>query len=309
VASVASKGALFILTVALAALAALVATALFNYHAEVGALLGVTVGGFLGWLFSFVAFDAANWWHWLLSVIGAFALIVLIWYVRHQVKFAPKANPTRWWRTLSISFGRMSFEDRSLNDNVRYARHAISIDENRKAFPRVPWGDPASSRPYQDEQGVITFRQYWFAGNHSDIGGSYPETESRLSDIALSWMVDAATGIKDGLKVDRSVIQLYPSADGMQHDQRRSGFPILTRWTRLTWPEGPRLIRDPKTTLHDSVYERYKLPSVVHYDAARPYRPEALRKHERLMDYYKDIPEPTLRNRIMGYLRSYFLVK
>jgi hypothetical protein len=34
------------------------------------------------------------------------------------------------------------------------------------------------------------FDQIWFAGNHADIGGSYPENESRLSDIALDWMVD-----------------------------------------------------------------------------------------------------------------------
>ena len=69
----------------------------------------------------------------------------------------------------------MSFEDKTLNDNVRYARHAISIDENRAAFQRVGWGGSQSDRPYKDEQGIETFQQYWFAGNHSDIGGSYPE--------------------------------------------------------------------------------------------------------------------------------------
>ncbi|WP_354105416.1 DUF2235 domain-containing protein [Bradyrhizobium sp. LB14.3] len=32
-------------------------------------------------------------------------------------------------------------------------------------------------------------QQVWFAGNHSDVGGSYPENEARLSDISLGWMV------------------------------------------------------------------------------------------------------------------------
>jgi hypothetical protein len=32
--------------------------------------------------------------------------------------------------------------------------------------------------------------QLWFAGNHSDIGGSYAEAESRLSDNALWWMIE-----------------------------------------------------------------------------------------------------------------------
>ncbi len=67
----------------------------------------------------------------------------------------------------------MSFEDKTLNDNVRYARHAISVDENRAAFQRVPWGLSGAGRPEKDEQGIDTFLQYWFAGNHSDIGGSY----------------------------------------------------------------------------------------------------------------------------------------
>ena len=29
----------------------------------------------------------------------------------------------------------------------------------------------------------------WFAGVHSDVGGSYPEAESGLSKIALRWML------------------------------------------------------------------------------------------------------------------------
>ncbi|WP_442869806.1 phospholipase effector Tle1 domain-containing protein [Bradyrhizobium sp. CCBAU 11361] len=28
-------------------------------------------------------------------------------------------------------------------------------------------------------------RQVWFAGNHSDVGGSYLENEGRLPDISL----------------------------------------------------------------------------------------------------------------------------
>jgi hypothetical protein len=38
--------------------------------------------------------------------------------------------------------------------------------------------------------------QMWFAGNHSDIGGSYPEAESRLSDNALAWMIAQDRGAR-----------------------------------------------------------------------------------------------------------------
>ena len=168
-------------------------------------------------------------------------------------------------------------------------------------------GRIASDRPYQDDQGFMTFRQYWFAGNHSDIGGSYPENESRLSDIALAWMIDAAAAVRGGIEIDKSVLQPYPSADGMQHDQRKAGFPVLTKWTQITWPGGPRKIQDSQAPLHDSVYERFKLPAVVQYDVARPYRPEAIRGHEHLAEYYKDISEPKPQTRIVAYIKSFFL--
>jgi hypothetical protein len=31
--------------------------------------------------------------------------------------------------------------------------------------------------------------EVWFAGVHSDVGGSYPEPQSQLSKLALRWMV------------------------------------------------------------------------------------------------------------------------
>lgn len=169
------------------------------------------------------------------------------------------------------------------------------------------WGGSQSDRPDKDEQGIETFQQYWFAGNHSDIGGSYGENESRLSDITLAWMIDAAEKIQGGIKIDKSVLQPYPSVDGMQHDQRKEGFPVLTKWTQITWPGGPRKIQDPQAPLHASVYERFKLPAVVQHDVAWPYRPEALRRHEHLAEYYKDISEPKPENRIVAYIKSFFL--
>ena len=89
-------------------------------------------------------------------------------------------------------------------------------------------------------------------------------------------MVEAATTVRGGIKIDGTVLQLYPSADGMQHDERKSGFPTLTSWLRLTWQGKQRNIADPHTPLHDSVYQRFAVPGVVHYDNMQPYRPEGL---------------------------------
>lgn len=307
VASIASKGSLIILLAVIIALAAGIATALWFIEPVADMAFGSVVGGFFAHLASLLHFGMANWRHWFFAVMGSFILITFIWYVTQQVKFAPSANPKKWWRTFSISFRRMTFEDKTLNDNVRYARHSISIDENRAAFQRVGWGAASANRPAKDKQGIDTFQQYWFAGNHSDIGGSYVENESRLSDISLGWMIKAAEKIKGGIKIDKSVMQLYPSPGGMQHDQRKEGLPFITKWLRLTWPGKPRKIPSPDTPLHDSVYARFRLPAVVQYDIAAPYRPETLRTHKSLVAYYKNIPEPKPENKFVSYIKSFFL--
>lgn len=307
VAAVASRGALILLIVATLAIAAVIGWLLWMFYPSYTPWFGNAVGSFFLFVFGLVGLSTSSWWHWFFLVAGIFIGGGVMCYLWQAIKFAPRANPKKPWRTFTMSFGRMRFEDKSLNDNVRYARHAISIDEDRASFGRVGWGDPKSTRPYKDEQGVVTFQQYWFAGNHSDIGGSYSEIESRLSDIALAWMVEAAAGIKDGIKIDSFVLNLYPSFAGMQHDQRRAGFPILTRCLGITWRGKPRSLPDPKTKLHESVYERAALPAVLQYDVLRPYRPETLRTHERLANLYNNIPAPKAPAGVRAFAASFFL--
>jgi hypothetical protein len=100
------------------------------------------------------------------------------------------------------------------------------IDEYRRDFLRVPWGG-SKTVPDGSIENVTRFRQVWFAGNHSDIGGSYPENESRLSDITLEWMKtfiskelpDEATRII----VNDDLLRPYPSSAGMMHDELMVG--------------------------------------------------------------------------------------
>src|SRR5437868_2991714 len=111
----------------------------------------------------------------------------------------------------------------ALNVNVTYAKHAISIDEDRKDFQRVPWIPDASKATTRDASGNLHFEQVWFAGVHADVGGGYPENESRLSDITLQWMLSAAALVPDGLKYDRRVLKLSPEPAGPQHDEGKAG--------------------------------------------------------------------------------------
>ena len=78
------------------------------------------------------------------------------------------------------------------NPIIANVRHAQSIDERRiffrqNSFTRVMTGDDLGD----GTRSPITqdFKQVWFAGVHSDIGGGYALDKSGLSQIALEWML------------------------------------------------------------------------------------------------------------------------
>jgi uncharacterized protein (DUF2235 family) len=203
--------------------------------------------------------------------------------------------------------------DRLLSKYVYYARSANAIDENRKDFQRVAWG--GVEKDAEVREGPERLIQLWFAGNHSDIGGSYPEVESRLSDNALGWMIEQATAIPHPLKLgpacaggtkmpgtgDRGTgLDLYPRPDGVQHceiagmrdtiDGYADHIPgwlgfLKGQLTRLNWPEEIRTITHD-APVHPSVRERFKLVNVVQCAGHGPYRPEALRQHDEFKTYY-----------------------
>ncbi|MFB6465026.1 DUF2235 domain-containing protein [Bradyrhizobium tunisiense] len=178
--------------------------------------------------------------------------------------------------------------DRHFTSDVQYARHLQSIDECRKDFKRVPWGGKGTVKWPDREGEPEQFDQIWFAGNHADVGGSYPENESRLSDITLTWMVEFITEkIPEAgrIIVDKDVLRLYPSADGMMHDECMVGIG----GTMLKWGKAIRDVPDT-AQLHETVYERLAMKSVRNYTSFGPYRPAALQNHRRASKYFDEIP-------------------
>jgi uncharacterized protein (DUF2235 family) len=161
---------------------------------------------------------------------------------------------------------------------IPYARHAMAIDEYRRDFVRVPWGG-SGTVSYDDLDGVQRFNQVWFAGNHSDIGGSYPENESRLSDITLKWMSDfVSKELPENARVLINVddpLRCFPSSDGMMHDELMVG---MGRSNVHVWARGDRKV-DPEGELHFTVKERLKMERVRNFVGFGPYRPEALKDH------------------------------
>lgn len=72
------------------------------------------------------------------------------------------------------------FHDMTLSSRVDNAFQALAIDERRKPFRPSVW----QRSPKANGQ---VLEQIWFAGVHSNVGGSYPQTG--LSDITLLWMI------------------------------------------------------------------------------------------------------------------------
>jgi len=176
--------------------------------------------------------------------------------------------------------------DRHFPKDVPYARSAMAIDEFRKDFVRVPWGG-SKTVSYEILDGLKRFDQVWFAGNHADIGGSYPENESRLSDIPLKWMADLVElGFPPigRVEIDRDVLNCFPSHDGMMHDECMVG----VGGTRLRWSQQVREVPD-EATLHDSVYERLKMETVRNFVGYGKYRPASLQNHKKAKPYFADV--------------------
>ena len=163
--------------------------------------------------------------------VGVAFVIGVIWYAVTHVQYAVGLPGYSFFQTLHFTAPKMQFYDKHLDNAVWYARHAMSIDENRADFARVPWGSTQNKGPPRPDSYPDWLDQIWFAGVHSDIGGSYSENELRLSDIALEWMVHAAENLPDantpnanGIKVDRRFLNLHPDPCGPQHDATEPGY-------------------------------------------------------------------------------------
>lgn len=219
-----------------------------------------------------------------LSGAGALAM-----HLRANLKII-RDYPSPGKHSWHIVSWRLNFYNTFLNKRVRYARHAMAIDEDRENFPRVRWDVEGNLVRYGVDE-PEWLKQVWFAGNHSDIGGSYPEDESRLSDIALQWMLEEATALPDPIHVDRSKLHLFPSAAGMQHCEVGSMRDRYWGWVpdrlRLVWSIKQRQVLD-EAPLHATVHERFALPSVFKYGIKQPYRPANLAAH-------KNIAQPFLK--------------
>jgi uncharacterized protein (DUF2235 family) len=244
------------------------------------ALLTAAIGAFAGTIAFILAL--MPWFTFLPSfafVIAVILAIVAMGFWKTSYKSIDNYPPGK--NSWHLVLKRLRFYDKSLNKRVQYARHAIAIDETRLDFDRVPWAS-ANDAPTKVEGKPEWLKQWWFVGNHSDIGGSYPEDESRLSDIALQWMADEASSLPQPIILDRSKLNLFPDAGGMQHCEIKAMRDSYPNWwpakLRQVWKERLREIK-PEAMLHPSVLQRLSLNNVAAYGISGQYLPGNLSSH------------------------------
>jgi uncharacterized protein (DUF2235 family) len=124
--------------------------------------------------------------------------------------------------------------------NVRRCRHAVSIDEKRRAFKH----DPVTSITKDG-----SLEEVWFAGVHSDVGGTFDDHGPTLSTIPLKWMVEAA--VQEGLLVKRSAYDAACTVDKAHAHasvHRMGRIWALATYKHRSVPDGARV--------HSSVQER-----------------------------------------------------
>lgn len=135
------------------------------------------------------------------------------------------------------------FYDRYIGSNVVAARHALSLDEVRDDFEPTIW----------EHNEITNLQQVWFAGVHSDVGGSYkPDTDnSSLADIPLFWLLKEAKSYGLVFEDYMHSINLNPLAS--QHNEYKGKYRLLGKRLR----EIPAPDKTP-TQIHSSVKKRYE---------------------------------------------------
>ncbi len=162
--------------------------------------------------------------------------------------------------------------------HVSIVRHAVALDEWRSKYVEYLVSPVSPDHLIPTKQDLV---QVWFAGVHSDVGGTYPDGVP-LSDVPLKWIVDEArahglrvrsTRYRELCTLDRSI------AVGEPHPN--------SRWWRLL---GRRRRRPPEgANVHGSVADRVaadptyraRLPEqyeVVDEDWPTPREPPSLQR-------------------------------
>ena len=97
------------------------------------------------------------------------------------------------WDTVDSTAGIKGEDYVELPSNVKFARHAVARDEQRRFFGYLPLKSNT-----QTLNNSNTVEEVVFPGSHSDVGGLYDDNHA-IADITLDWILEPA--LKRGLKI------------------------------------------------------------------------------------------------------------
>src|SRR5215471_13337898 len=198
--------------------------------------------------------------------------------------------------------------DMARNPIIQVGRHAVSIDERRAYYRDNLWGSPVDindsewPKSLRDQGAQQDIAQVWFPGAHSDVGGSYPQSEAAPANEALVWMigelqrhgvelcqerVDMLLGTPSGVYSADDIYTPSPAPDHCIHDSLKGLWWVLQLFPqqyydkenkKIQWrvPYGvPRHI--PKhAIIHPSAVRRLECT----VPGEKPYRPRNLKRDD-----------------------------
>ncbi|RDI49778.1 DUF2235 domain-containing protein [Nocardia mexicana] len=194
-----------------------------------------------------------------------------------------------------VTSWRYRFHDVRLSPHVHCARQALAIDERRRIFAPCLW--EVTDEADVEQQRPDRVKQVWFKGGHGDIGGG--NTDTRLSDITLRWMVDEAA--VQGLQFDRErleqLIARSPVFDNsvQPHNELPIGYRILNLLGLMVNPRSQRYYADFWRRMSEPEDKKVYLSSTV--QVCEDYRPPNLERWQRELEKQgKPLPSEPVEN-------------
>jgi len=146
-----------------------------------------------------------------------------------------------------------------LNDRVKCARHALSLDDERRSFyPRLWTEDkePDNSATHISGKRIC---QVWFAGVHSNVGGGYPDDS--LSLVPLQWIMDEAD--RCNLRFKNTIwdeFRALSDENGPVYDSRK-GIACYYAYhpRRMEWVNHGDQVKIVRGKVHESVLRRIRV--------------------------------------------------
>jgi hypothetical protein len=186
-------------------------------------------------------------------------------------------NGLRW---VNVFNRRYAFHDVELSGRVKYAFHALAIDEQRRPFSPTLWTQQA------DAVGAQTLKQVWFAGTHSDVGGGWPD--AALADVPLTWIVEQVKSAGLEFSPDaflpkapptapKPVILTAPDLLGKLHDSRTRSWRLIPASPRTLGHVDPAHEAVSKAALYRFKWDPKQLDGGEGLD--KKYQPDNLRTY------------------------------